>query len=93
MEGQSVHMVRQRCGRALALEAPIEADIISTVPASATAAALGFSHASGTFCLRLLVRLFSGIPYNEVLSKNRYIGRTFIQPDQRFYMHLIHGIN
>ncbi|XP_071551404.1 amidophosphoribosyltransferase-like [Panulirus ornatus] len=69
-EGQQVYSVRQRCGRQLALEAPVEADIISTVPESATPAAMGFS-------------LQSGIPYVEVLCKNRYVGRSFIQPDTR----------
>lgn len=70
MQGQTVHSVRQRCGAQLFREAPVEADVVSTVPTSATPAALGFAHASG-------------IPYNEVLSKNHYVGRTFIQPDQR----------
>lgn len=69
-EGQQVYSVRQRCGRQLAIEAPVDADIISTVPESATPAALGFS-------------LESGIPYVEVLCKNRYVGRSFIQPDTR----------
>ncbi|XP_045102172.1 amidophosphoribosyltransferase-like isoform X3 [Portunus trituberculatus] len=69
-EGQQVYSVRQRCGRQLAIESPVDADIISTVPESATPAALGFS-------------LESGIPYIEVLCKNRYVGRSFIQPDTR----------
>lgn len=69
-EGQQVYSVRQRCGRQLAIESPVEADIISTVPESATPAAIGFS-------------LQSGIPYVEVLCKNRYVGRSFIQPDTR----------
>ncbi|EDQ84815.1 uncharacterized protein MONBRDRAFT_29823 [Monosiga brevicollis MX1] len=70
LEGQMVHSVRQRCGARLAREAPIEADVVSTVPTSATAAAIGFAHAMG-------------IGYNEVLSKNNYVGRTFIKPDDR----------
>ncbi|KAG0730296.1 Amidophosphoribosyltransferase [Chionoecetes opilio] len=69
-EGQQVYSVRQRCGQQLALESPVDADIISTVPESATPSALGFS-------------LESGIPYVEVLCKNRYVGRSFIQPDTR----------
>lgn len=69
-EGQQVYGVRKRCGRQLAIESPVEADIISTVPESATPAAVGFA-------------LESGIPYVEVLCKNRYIGRSFIQPDTR----------
>ena len=67
MEGQSVYQVRKECGRQLATEAPVEAELVSTVPESATPAAFGFSEASG-------------IPYVEVFSKNRYVGRTFIQP-------------
>lgn len=51
-------------------EAPVEADVVSTVPTTSTPAALGYAYQAG-------------IPYNEVLSKNRYVGRTFIQPDQR----------
>lgn len=68
MEGQSIHTVRQRMGRRLAQEAPAEADVVVGVPDSATPAAIGYSRASG-------------IPYTEGLTKNRYIGRTFIEPD------------
>ncbi|XP_071847370.1 amidophosphoribosyltransferase-like isoform X2 [Apostichopus japonicus] len=70
LQGQMVYSVRMRCGRKLAKEAPVEADIVSTVPESATPAALGYSE-------------MSGIPYAEVLTKNRYVGRTFIQPSTR----------
>eukprot|EP00043_Microstomoeca_roanoka_P029091 m.20823 g.20823 ORF g.20823 m.20823 type:complete len:528 (+) comp8966_c0_seq3:151-1734(+) len=70
LEGQSVHSVRQRSGAQLAKEAAVEADVVSAIPSSAVAAAIGYS-------------IESGIPFNEVLSKNRYVGRTFIQPDQR----------
>ncbi|OQV13135.1 Amidophosphoribosyltransferase [Hypsibius exemplaris] len=69
-EGQQVYSVRERCGRQLAKESWVEADIVSNVPDSATAAALGFSAESG-------------IPYKEVLIKNPYVGRTFIQPSNR----------
>uniref|UniRef100_A0A8C4NGZ7 Amidophosphoribosyltransferase n=1 Tax=Eptatretus burgeri TaxID=7764 RepID=A0A8C4NGZ7_EPTBU len=69
-EGQMVYTVRKRCGRQLALEWPVEADVVSTVPESATPAALGYAHQAG-------------LPYVEVLCKNRYVGRTFIQPDKR----------
>jgi amidophosphoribosyltransferase len=69
LEGQVVHQVRQRLGRQLAREAPAEADIVVGVPDSATPAAIGYSAESR-------------IPYTEGLTKNRYIGRTFIQPDQ-----------
>ncbi len=68
MEGQVIHEVRQRLGRQLAKEAPAPADVVVGVPDSATPAAIGFS-------------LQSGIPFTEGLTKNRYIGRTFIQPD------------
>uniref|UniRef100_A0A668A2V3 Amidophosphoribosyltransferase n=1 Tax=Myripristis murdjan TaxID=586833 RepID=A0A668A2V3_9TELE len=69
-EGQMVYTVRQRCGRQLAIEAPTDADVVSTVPESATPAALGYAWQSG-------------LPYIEVLCKNRYVGRTFIQPNTR----------
>ena len=66
--GQVIHQIRQRLGVAIAREAPVEADMVVPVPDSATAAAIGYARQSG-------------IPYNEGLIKNRYIGRTFIQPD------------
>lgn len=66
-EGQIIHEVRQRMGRQLAREAPAGADFVMGVPDSAYPAAIGFSQESG-------------IPFNEGLTKNRYIGRTFIQP-------------
>jgi amidophosphoribosyltransferase len=67
-EGQTIHGVRQRLGRQLAREAPAATDLVIGVPDSATPAAIGFSQESG-------------IPFSEGLTKNRYIGRTFIQPD------------
>lgn len=70
LEGQVIHQVRQRLGRQLAREAPADADIVVGVPDSATPAAIGYS-------------LESGLPYTEGLIKNRYIGRTFIQPDDQ----------
>ncbi|GAB4457923.1 MAG: amidophosphoribosyltransferase [Armatimonadaceae bacterium] len=70
MYGQSLHVARQRMGMELAREHPVEADLVIGVPDSGIPAALGFAHASGT-------------PYNEGFIKNRYIQRTFIQPDQR----------
>lgn len=69
-EGQMVYTVRMECGRQLALEAGVEADIVSSVPESGTAAAHGFSRESK-------------IDFVEVLCKNRYVGRTFIQPSTR----------
>jgi amidophosphoribosyltransferase len=59
-----------QCGKQLAKEAPCDADIVSSVPESGTAAAHGYAKQSG-------------IPFAEVLCKNRYVGRTFIQPSAR----------
>jgi amidophosphoribosyltransferase len=70
LEGRTVHWVRRKMGACLAQEHPIDADMVIGVPDSATAHAIGYANASG-------------IPYGEGLIKNRYIGRTFIQPDQR----------
>ncbi len=70
LEGQVIHTVRQRMGRQLAREAPAEADIVVGVPDSATPAAIGYG-------------LESGLPFTEGLTKNRYIGRTFIEPDDK----------
>ncbi len=65
-----VHQVRQRSGEILAYEAPVNADMVVAIPDSGTSAAIGYSKASS-------------IPFGEILIKNRYIGRTFIQPEQR----------
>jgi amidophosphoribosyltransferase len=65
----SVYAARRRMGRLLAEQAPAEADLVIPVPDSGLAAAAGFSEASG-------------IPYADGLVKNRYVGRTFIQPSQ-----------
>jgi amidophosphoribosyltransferase len=70
IHGQRLHLVRQRMGEQLAREQPVEADVVVGLPDSAIPAAIGYARASG-------------IPYTEALIKNRYIGRTFIQPDQR----------
>nr|CAR93231.1 CG2867-PA [Drosophila melanogaster] len=69
-EGQMVYTVRLQCGRQLWREAPVEADIVSSVPESGTAAAHGYARESG-------------IEFAEVLCRNRYVGRTFIQPSTR----------
>lgn len=66
-DGLNVHNVRQRLGIALAREYPVEADVVIPVPDSSTPAAIGFS-------------MESGITYNDGFIKNRYIGRTFIEP-------------
>lgn len=68
--GKRVAEVRKNLGRILAQEAPIQADVVIPVPDSAIPAALGYAEASG-------------IPFDFGLVKNRYIGRTFIMPDQR----------
>jgi amidophosphoribosyltransferase len=70
IKGDRLHMMRQRMGRELARETPVEGDVVIGLPDSATPAAIGYAQ-------------YSGIPYQEALIKNRYIGRTFIQPDQR----------
>jgi len=70
LEGRSVHEVRRAMGARLAAEHPIDADMVIGVPDSATAHAIGYANAAH-------------IPYGEGLIKNRYIGRTFIQPDER----------
>jgi amidophosphoribosyltransferase len=77
MEGQMIHEVRQRMGRQLAREAPADADIVVPVPDSAIPAAIGYS-------------LESSLPFTEGLIKNRYIGRTFIQPDDQIRQVGIH---
>lgn len=68
--GRSLYPTRLAMGAALAHEHPVDADIVIGVPDSATAASVGYSRASG-------------IPFAEGLLKSRYVGRTFIQPDQR----------
>jgi amidophosphoribosyltransferase len=70
LEGRSVHEVRRAMGARLAEEHPVDADMVIGVPDSATAHAIGYANAAQ-------------IPYGEGLIKNRYIGRTFIQPDER----------
>ena len=69
IDGQPVHNARILAGRLLAREHPIEADVVIGVPDSGLNAAKGYA-------------MESGIPYNDGLIKNRYIGRTFIQPGQ-----------
>ena len=70
LDGQSVHEARFNMGRILAREAKFTGDIVISVPDSGNTAAMGYSYESG-------------IPYTEGLMKNRYIGRTFIQPTQK----------
>jgi amidophosphoribosyltransferase len=74
LRGVELHGARLRMGERLAAEAPVEADVVMGVPDSGTPAAIGFSRATG-------------IPFSEGLIKNRYVGRTFIQPDQALREH------
>jgi len=67
--GQSMHQARIRMGEQLAEQAPVEADMVMGVPESGVPAAEGFARASG-------------IPFGQGLVKNRYIGRSFIAPNQ-----------
>ena len=67
--GQGVHATRVKIGKRLAIEAPVEADLVIPVPESGTPAAIGYAQQSG-------------IPYGLGLVKNSYVGRTFIQPSQ-----------
>jgi amidophosphoribosyltransferase len=69
MHGDSLYSYRMRLGKILAQESPVAADIVIGVPDSGIPAAIGYSQSSG-------------IPYAEGLIKNRYVGRTFIQPTQ-----------
>jgi amidophosphoribosyltransferase len=68
--GKELHGVRERMGELLATQSPVGADMVMGVPDSAIPAAEGYARQSG-------------IPYGQGLVKNRYIGRTFISPDQR----------
>jgi amidophosphoribosyltransferase len=67
--GKAVAESRERMGRLLAREHPVEADVIVPVPDSGVAAAIGYSAESG-------------IPYRQALIRNHYVGRTFIEPSQ-----------
>lgn len=69
IDGASVYEARLEAGKILAREYPVEADLVMGVPDSGLVAALGYARESG-------------IPYGDGLMKNRYIGRTFIQPSQ-----------
>jgi amidophosphoribosyltransferase len=68
--GQSVHAARQRMGEELARQSPAAADMVMPVPESGVPAAQGFARASG-------------LPYGDGFVKNRYVGRTFIQPHHK----------
>ena len=68
--GQTVHITREKMGRRLAIEAPANADYVMPMPDSGRSAALGFHNQSG-------------IPFEEGIVPNRFVGRTFILPDQK----------
>ncbi len=70
VDGRLVYSAREQMGKQLAIEYPVEADLVVGVPDSATVAGIGYAQQSG-------------IPHGEGLMKNRYVGRTFISPDQR----------
>ncbi|MET3575563.1 amidophosphoribosyltransferase [Bhargavaea ullalensis] len=69
IDGINIHMARKRLGKRLAQEVTIDADVVTGVPDSSISAAIGYAEESG-------------IPYEMGLIKNRYVGRTFIQPSQ-----------
>lgn len=69
LDGQSVYQARRNMGRILAQEAPADADLVLGVPDSGVPSAMGYAYESG-------------IPYADGIVKNRYVGRTFIQPTQ-----------
>ncbi|MCG8482418.1 MAG: amidophosphoribosyltransferase [Clostridia bacterium] len=70
LDGRNVYIARRNAGIILAQEHPVDADLVIAVPDSGTVAAIGYAQQSG-------------ISFGEGLIKNRYVGRTFIQPDQR----------
>ena len=74
INGINVSQARNRMGEELARESMVEADMVIPIPDTGTPAAIGFARASG-------------VPYGEGLIKNRYVGRTFIQPDQNLRQH------
>lgn len=69
IDGMSVYQARRNMGRIIAQEAPVEADLVLGVPDSGVPPAMGYAHESG-------------IPYADGIVKNRYVGRTFIEPTQ-----------
>ncbi|MHC4509893.1 MAG: amidophosphoribosyltransferase [Planctomycetota bacterium] len=68
--GENVHELRKKLGRQLAVEHPVDADVVIPVPDSGTSAAVGYAE-------------HSGIPFDMGLVRSHYVGRTFISPDQR----------
>lgn len=76
VDGASVHEARLRAGRFLAQDCPVDADVVIGVPDSGIDAAIGYAQQSG-------------IPYGLGFIKNKYIGRTFIQPGQKSRENLV----
>jgi amidophosphoribosyltransferase len=70
IDGRSVYRARERMGRRLAIEHPVDADVVIPVPDSGMAAAIGYARESG-------------IPYDQGLMRSHYMGRTFIEPSQQ----------
>ena len=70
INGRRLYLARQAMGAELAREYPVEADLVIGIPDSATAAGVGYAQAAD-------------VPFSEGLLKSRYVGRTFIEPDQR----------
>jgi amidophosphoribosyltransferase len=77
LSGKSIYMARAEMGRQLAREYPVDADVVMAIPDSAIPGGIGYSEESG-------------LPYVEGLIKNRYIGRTFISPDQAMRSRGVH---
>ena len=77
LDKKSIYMSRLAMGRQLAIEHPVDADVVMAIPDSAIPGGIGYSEESG-------------LPYVEGLIKNRYIGRTFISPDQRLRSRSVH---
>ncbi len=77
LNDRSIYMARYEMGRELAREHPVEADVVMAVPDSAVPGGIGYAYESG-------------LPYIEGLIKNRYIGRTFISPDQKMRSRGVH---
>jgi amidophosphoribosyltransferase len=69
IDGISVHKARERAGELLAISSPADVDVVAAVPDSSLPAAMGYAKQSG-------------LPFTIALSKNRYMGRTFIEPSQ-----------
>ncbi len=70
VDGNSVYELRKKLGKRLAKEAPCEADMVSPIPDSGVPAAIGFAQASG-------------LPFEQALIRSHFVGRTFIEPEQR----------